>query len=201
MCIRSSLFILAILFHFHSCKNVTVKNEKEYNVWINSKENGCILKKEIKNISYTAKYLPTSFLVMREKHISETILDTDSLQSVYEKGINIYFRIDPLNNDVDIMYADVYNEEQFHQRVYDMNFNLKEMFSLEYKGERIYPSLFHLENDYGMSKGRGMDIVFPITEKYNLNDEFTLIFDDEIFLTGINKFKFKIKDNPRVIFE
>jgi len=198
-----SKFLLLMLVLLYACKAKIkdVASEREYIAWINNPENGCAKEKKLKNIKYTVKFMPPEFQAYKE-YLSEGG-NYDSLLNGYKNSLSVYFRIDPDGDakDVDIVYADIYNEAEFRQRVYELNFSMREMISVEYGGMSIQPSLFNLENDYGISPGRGANVVFSVGDSIINKGDFTIVFDDEIFYTGVNKFKYSInkKSLPEVI--
>lgn len=194
--VNNFILLLSLALVVTACgdEKKIITNEQEYVAWLNEKDHGCISEKTVKNVQFSAKYLPTQFLTLREMQMNNyDSIRTDSVRNEYARGISFFFIIKPVNEskDVDIMFADVYNVEGFRERVHDMNFLMADMFSLQYDDKEISPSLFHLENDYGLSNGRGMMMVFPNLDSTEIKN-MKLVFDDQLFNTGINKFAFNI---------
>jgi len=86
---------------------------------------------------------------------------------------------------------------EYNERVYQLNFNLKEYLTLVAGGKRFHPVLTKLENIYGLDKRRKAMVVFsPERDSAELknHEEYDIIFNDEIFDTGLNHFVFAGND-------
>ncbi|HET6243903.1 MAG: hypothetical protein H0V01_04455 [Bacteroidetes bacterium] len=168
---------------------------------MNNLENGLIKSKSINGIKVTAKYLPPEFLVYKDlkTHDEFNTFLKDSLMEWYKFNHTFLLNIaldEENKNDMDVMRYGVKNYEEYKEKFISMNFDLTDFISLKIKDKKLSPVLINLENVYGLSKDRNVHLVFTTDEKTNYTDfeELDLVYNDEIFETGINHFVFQKKD-------
>ncbi len=201
-----SFVTLALLFFSCSDKNAGAGLDyTAYMAWINNPVNGCIVEKQVGDLILSAKLLPAPFLALKD--IQAQGLDSgayDSLLSSYSGSASFYFRLQPTGSSEssDLAYVDVTDRNEYVQRVYDMAFNMKHMFYLECGDIELEPVLFHMENDYGLSPGSSMIVVFRADDAaHACGDNWRFVFSDGLFSSGINMFSFVNKSNyPSVKF-
>lgn len=171
-------------------------NEKDLYSWMNNKKNGLVKVKEINGIKLTVKYLPSQYLAYKElKNTGAKHQNIDSLNKWYENTHSFILNIGLIEEaaaDVDIMKLGVSNYEEYREKFMTMNFDMGQYISLKINNKEFSPVLANLENVYGLAGDRNINLVFP---KDDLPaEEIDLIFNDEIFNTGITHFTFKPKD-------
>ena len=117
------------------------------------------------------------------KEMLQRINTTDVDNSWY-----VLFRLQPdesLGKTFDVTKVGVGSKEEYDQRMQQLNFELKELVYLEEEKRRVHPVLYTMENTYGMHNWRDFLFVFPKKEDAS---SIKLVFNDEIYNTGINKF-------------
>ncbi len=73
--------------------------------------------------------------------------------------------------------------------------------SLEVGGKQFKPQLTEMESLYGLRQSRDFMVVFPALDESGkpvLTGDFHFVFSDDIFLTGIHKFRFRLSDIQHV---
>lgn len=167
----------------------------DYLAYINNSDNGLVQTKKINALAFKVKYLPIDYLVYRslgEDTIhSQKIIERE--HSNYEGSLNFILQIGPNEEEVsfDVMTETVASIQEFKKHSFTMNFELKDYIELRLGEQKIEPILVELENTYGLTQHRNVNIVFaidnPIMDSYSTID---FVFSDEIFKTGIHHFVF-----------
>jgi hypothetical protein len=153
--------------------------------------------------------MPASLLAYKEMLTQGSKKDIkvyNTLFSNYQESYTFILTILPVSEkpQSDIMYYDIQEEETYKSRFRNLNFNLKELFSLKIGDELVHPDLYTFENTYSLSKGRSIFLVFNkhnFKNKPGAMDKADLIFNDEVFRTGINHFVFdfqKLQSIPEI---
>lgn len=191
---------ISILITVFSCNNKATVSFNELVKWINDKDNGLIKESSIQGLKITLKYLPAQYLALREVETNMSGQDFDSLLSVYKWSHSFLMILGPdedKGEQFDIMYLNTSGYDDYTQRVYDMNFNIKNYISLKTPQKKYSPVMTNLENVYGLNKSRNIYVVFtPQKENEDMlsAENLDFIFNDEIFNTGIHHFIFDKKD-------
>jgi len=97
----------------------------------------------------------------------------------------------------DITRVGVSDYQEFAQRLEEMNFNMKQYIQLKVADKIYWPELAQMESTYGLEQSRKMLFVFKAVDESGnriLTEDAQFVYTDELFNTGINKFKFKIAD-------
>ena len=177
--------IVILLF---SCSGI--RNESEMFEILNSEPYK--VTKVVSGFSFTAKYLPSSFLAWKELKITENIDNTTFLElnNSYKESHTILFNIGPdlKENSIDITKYQVSEYEEYKKRILALNFDIEEYIYLERDGEKIYPILSNFENHHGIRPDRTIYLVFPRSQEEMRG--FQLVFEDALFETGIHHFAF-----------
>ena len=146
------------------------------------------------------KYLPNDYLVYNELKGNKAITSTmiDNVKASYNNTITFMMIMGPDKEEsFDITRVGVVDYQEFAQRLEEMNFSMKQYVNLSINGKEYYPELAQMESTYGLEQNRKILFVFKaIDEEGNkiLNNDFQFVYADELFNTGINKFKFKLDD-------
>jgi hypothetical protein len=206
----SYYFVITLVFLFNACQP-PVKDEQSYYHWLDDKENGLVRSKTANGLVITAKYLPADYLVYKElKGKNYGAKERDSLLAIYSKSRTFLLTIAPQEIEgspsEDIMYKDVRNIEEYKQRADLLNFKMDEFILLHTDKKEYRPVLSMLENTYSVGNSRNLYLVFTDEEdwqKLGQGQQLDLVFNDELFSTGINHFVFdnkKIAAVPRINF-
>lgn len=202
------VFLCFLLFVQVGC----VQNEcsvTEFHQYINDPDNGLIKTRTASGFQFSVKFLPPEYVAYNNIKSTGNYNqnDYDSLTMMFSKNLTFLLTIGPdksVGNKFDIMYIGINTTEEYNQRVHQLNFDIKEYITIDVDGNKYKPVLTKLENTYGLSTERKINLVFAPYETENeflKADEIDLIFNDEIFGTGINHFKFlssEINSIPKI---
>ena len=168
--------------------------------WMNNPDKGLIKVRRINGLKLTVKYFPAEFLLYKElKTYEEVNLSLkDSLMEWYKFNHTFLMNIsldEENSKDIDVMRYGVKNYEEYREKFLSMNFDLAQFITLKINDQKLTPVLASLENVYGLSNDRNIHLVFsPGKEGINDFETMDLIYNDEIFDTGINHFVFQKRD-------
>ncbi|MFN3402660.1 MAG: hypothetical protein ACK40G_01105 [Cytophagaceae bacterium] len=202
-------YLLFILILFSSCKS-DFTSEKQMHAWINNPENGIIKSKTIGDLSYTIKYLPPEFLAFNELKRSEKTSQAyiDSLILYYNGSLTFLLTIEVKDapNGNSPLTMNINNYAEYKDRIEKLNFELDDFLTLVVNEKNFKPLVWTLENTYNIGNKSNLFIVFGDNvngENLLNNQNLELVFNDELFMTGINKFNFdteKMKNIPSIKF-
>lgn len=199
---KYTLLSVCLIITLSSCKNNEPIIFIDLLKWINNNENGLIKESSVDGLKITMKYLPPQYLAYREMSSNENINNCiyDSLLNVYKWSHSFLMIVGPdeeKGEKFDVMFLNTSGKDDFTQRVYDMNFNIKDLINLKTAQRKYKPAITSLENVYSLNKSRTLYIVFtPEKENDDLlkAEKLDFIYNDEIFNTGIHHFVFNKKD-------
>lgn len=192
---------LSFLISTSCSKNVS--SIDELNTWLNESSNGCLVTKHVEGFVFNVKFIPPSYLVLRElnsfKKISASQDTITALLQKYKKVNTFILTISPDKNALtkrehnSVMYDGVSNYREYVDRVLAVNFFMDERLRI-FDGEEYQNPLYsNVENLYELSDSRNFMIAFPKSGEDNV-EEYTLIYDDQLFGLGSLQFSFKISD-------
>lgn len=197
------MLIVTMMATMMSCGGQSeVDTYEEYLKWLNDEENGLVKNKQAGGITLKVKQLPSDYLVYQdlsqEKSITKTMVD--SIKKRYDQSLTFLMTIgvEEGKKGGDIMYRGIKNYKEYKERLMTMSFDIENYITLKMNGNTYRPVLSNLENVYGLTESRNIMLVFvPETKEDNIfytAQEMQFTFDDELFDTGINHFKFKRED-------
>ncbi|MDQ3192393.1 MAG: hypothetical protein M3Q58_12440 [Bacteroidota bacterium] len=190
------IFLLIQIPLLDSCKNPMAFDE--YVNYLKAGENGLSRLKTVDGIIIKVMYLPIDYQVFNEIKLSESFDEkqVDSLRQTYSSSCSFLMTIGPEDKaSVDITKMNVSNYEQFSEKILEMSFNMGTMVKMRSDGKEYIPEIAQLERNFGIRKSTDILFVFniPLSNLYDQTD-YEFVFSDEVFNTGINKFKFLSKD-------
>lgn len=175
---------------------------KEYKTWLTDPENGLSKTKYVNGLKLTVKYLPTDYLVYQDLQGEGDIKVVDSLRNRYKQSHTFLLNIAPDARDKEmpqgasVMTRDIKDMEDYKLRSLIMNFDMQHYISIKNGELEFVPVLAEMENTYDLTKDRTIYLVFSDNAKGDLlmGETLDFIFEDEIFATGLNHFKFDAED-------
>jgi hypothetical protein len=177
--------------------NLPIDDFSQYMKYLANKENGLVKEKSVNGVQIKVKYLPLDYLAYKE-YENDKDLKIEEIKKTYENSLTFMMTIGPAKDKrFDITKVGVSSYEEFALRIEEMNFWMKEYVTLSFEGKEITADLAQMESTYGLEKDRKIIFVFQNKDEQGnsiLTQDITFTYKDEIFYTGINKFKFSIDD-------
>lgn len=196
------ILVASVLFN---CSNKRSFNDvTELTKYINNTDNGLFKEKTIGVVNYKLKYLPTEYLVHKQLNTNSKSSLIDSLNKEYKNSITFLLSIGPSDDQsFDITKYGVSNYQEFAALIEKMCFRANELIYIQdQSGKEHKPAIVQMENINALEKHRNLMVVFH-NDSY-FADDFSFVFNDELFSTGINKFLFRskdINDVPKIILK
>ncbi|MFL5763623.1 MAG: hypothetical protein ACJ77K_06745 [Bacteroidia bacterium] len=206
---RSGYFLLPIVVAvcFSSCKQ-SITSTADFNKYVNNPENGCQISRSINGVKMTVTYLPPQYVTLKEmeesglhgKNVYDSLLHNNKASSYF------LMTLAPVDdNSGDIMYKGLKNYKEYAERAMTLNFDLEQQIVLQTDHGELSPVLSSLENTYGLTKDRKVDIVFSSSEGDIINaSHFDFTYSDETYGIGTVHFEYdkkNINENlPEVVF-
>lgn len=189
---------------FLSCGKETY-TPGEYLKFVNDPSSGYVRERKVDDKTIRVKYLSPEYLVLQELKDTPTAAPQvkDSLTRLYSGSRTFFLTIGmEEQGGKDIMMGNVSSYDEYVELSREMNFNLENYLRLKTETREYVPAIVSLENTYGLQKHRGVYIVFTAESSgadLLSSEELDLVFNDEIFNTGINHFSFSKKEIDRKI--
>lgn len=184
--------LAGFLLAFYSCSNSFTQSE--YFAFLNNAENGFLIRKEIGNKEVQGKFLPADFMLLKDLSKGFNSSNKDSIRNLYANSRTFLFTISNTEeNSKALVYDEIADYKAYQERAYTLNFDMKEFFSLQTKGGNYKPVLVTAENTYGLQKSLNIIVVFARKDQSDdlmTSEEYDLVFNDEVFDTGISHFVF-----------
>jgi hypothetical protein len=198
------------MFFMH-CGNRSFTTEQQYYEWMNNAENGLVKERIVNATHFKVNLVPSELLTLQTlnklSNPSEVVVDSVRRDLAHAATFVLTIGPDKQKKEgrSDIVFSDVRSYEEYREKLMRLNFELEELITLQAGVEQFRPVLTNLENVYGLTDHRKINLVFvPRTtaqaEVLKQND-LELLFDDRIFNTGINRFVFRrsdIEDIPNI---
>ncbi len=169
---------------------------KEAYSWLNDPKNMLISSKENGLFLIDVKLLPSQFLALQEienQHLSKS--EFGLIHEKYKNSLTFIMIIKSKKNiDFDLTQININSVAQLKARVQNLNFEIKNQIRLKNNDKepiQLSPVIVSVENLYNISQSKTINIVFENIVKNN--NQIILEWDDTIFDTGINSFKFNLQ--------
>lgn len=208
---KTTIYIVIAFFLFARCRTKEIRKVEDYLSFVNSEENGLVIKKQANGFEIKLTYLSPDYLAYRELSAEKNTLKNkiDSIKNFYSKTMTFMMTITPdeeKRKGEDAVLYGIRNYAEYKERLYNLNFEIENNISIETGSISFKPVLTSFENSYGLSAGRSILFVFAPeqmaqNEFYN-SESVDFIYDDELFDTGINHFTFSrrnIANTPSLI--
>ena len=187
-----------------SC-NDAGKTAESYYAFLEDEDNGLCVTKEVIDLQIKVKYLPAEYLCYKElKGDSDAGELKNEIIEDYKYNASFLVTIGPSESSTekfDITRCGVNDMNEFNQRAQTLNFHMGNYFSLTFDGIELKPAFCEMENVYGLTPDRKFNVVFTPQENKNeiiLASDMTLTYKDELFNSGLSKFKFFKEDIENV---
>ena len=176
----------------------SVETMKDFNAYLGDRTNGLLRERTIGGVNYRLALQPADLLAYREFCAVGALQpeSLDSLMQSFSQTLAFQMNLSPDKSvaEGDVMYKGISSYDDYADRVRMVNFNMPEMIALHI-GENVYtPVLCLAENTYSLTQGRNVLILFEATDLQSAmiaNEESTVVFNDEIFGSGIQHFRFE----------
>ncbi len=178
------------------CGRTVVSDVNAFKKLIFKPERGLVKEKQVGSILYKLNFMPASYLAYNSCLQSGATAPAvkDSLLAGYANSLTFLLNIGPAKGqDFDITQLGVANYGEFAEQLEQLAFKAADWIALEVNGQVYKPSLVRMENINALEKSRNFMVVFenPTVAGKDLTQfDWTFVYADELFNTGVNKFLF-----------
>lgn len=196
-----ALLLCSVLMTLMSSCKEEIHTVTEFNQYINNPENGYKQMKSVNGVMITVLYTPPEYIAlkkMEERNVKDqAVYDSLLAENKWSASFIMVFGPDESKgNTNDIMYDGITNFKEYAERALTLNFDMEQNVELHTPKGTFSPTLSSLENTYGLSKDRKVNLVFtPSSTKNELADadHMDFVYSDETFDVGILHFSFDKK--------
>ncbi len=173
----------------------------EYGMYLDNPDNGLIRERAISGVVYRVSYQLSDLLAYRDFCADDTedASDLDSLMKSFKHTVAFQLQIlpDSLIAEGDVMYKGISGYAGYAEGVRKLNFEMGNMIELQADSNVVKPVLCLAENTYSLTDGRKIMLVFSendIKSFFASAKELQLVFNDELFGSGRQRFRFESED-------
>lgn len=200
--IHTYLYLLCIGLFFSACMGRKKLKAEAYMAWYKDADNGLSKEKIVGGYKIKMRYVPADYLIYKEM-LASPKANRDSVAQYYQNNVALVLSIspvavDPKDGDRNIMYDGLEKFEDYKKRVFDLNFNIEDLVELKLdEHTTLVPSIYNVENTYGLSKELNFNLVFSPTaavKDLSKYEQLDVVLNDRVFETGISHFVFEKKE-------
>jgi hypothetical protein len=173
----------------------------EYMNWVENKNNGLSVEKNIGEITFSALYKPYSYLaVMELKNDSLNEKKIKSKIKEYEGLQYFTFKIAANNQQQELLRVNIGSEGDYYSRLEYFSFEMQHDFKLIEGKDTLDCALYHYERVYGLAPYATLVLGFPFAkgEQQKPYQNKTISYTDKIFGAGKVNMTFKGENLNRI---
>jgi hypothetical protein len=194
---KQVLFFLVILAAV-SC-NKPALDSRGYMNYLADEKNGLVKENNVSGIKIKVKYLPEDYLVYTAVKNSDSVAkEKEKVRASYANSLTFMLTLGPDDkHEFSITKLGVSNYQEFAERIQTMSFEMKDYIRLTIKDKEYEPDMVQMESINSLEPHKSFVVVFRALDEQGkkiVTDDLLFSFDDELFNTGVSKFKFKIND-------
>ena len=187
------MWVLLLVLIWSGCAEQP-KTIQAYKAWFLNPDHGYVQTKEVAGIHYSVQYRPGQLMILNEMNSKiKTRKMVDSMVASYGESKYFVLELSLADNaksqDHDILKAASAGYKNFADNINYLSFHLEKETWLIVDQDTLSPSLYHFERGYEL--GNKQSFVFAFPAKNAANAEMKFVFNDAVFNTGTNTFKFK----------
>lgn len=178
------------LLRNYTDENVTVN---EFVTWCADEDHKLNKVKEIADIRYTLSYLPSetmAFLELRKEEYDFSKFKKTSEN--YSEMTYFNFKVEVINGRIELLKHQLQSASQYEARVKYMSFEMENDIYLLQGKDTLHPGLFHFERIFEVAPYATVMFAFD-NQKFNKDENFTIVYNDKLFEKGFVKFNYKTK--------
>lgn len=138
-------------------------------------------------------YLSPEVLAKAE---AEDMLSVDSLASIYANQLTFGLNIESTDLGKKITYRNIYSEKEYKVRMFQLDFELQPLFELKVGDQVFEATSSHFIRTPTQDDKVEILITLPMIPEslQGENQNITVIYYDDVFLTGIHHFNYSLKE-------
>lgn len=183
-----------------SCGQMSLSPKEIISV-VESKDNGFIRVKELKEVSFWSAYKPPEYMAVKD--LGSEDVEMDSLAKAirsYEHWMTFTFRVKSNDRLHPLEKGNATEKDYFHKLSYYIN--AQQDFKLLVDGkDTLECALYHMERNYGAAPFIDINLGF-VRPKKKVEEYITLLYQDRVFSNGLIKFKYdenKVNQLPNFV--
>jgi len=185
------LSFIIIFLHFSGCrpKNSFV----EYVNYVDDIENGLVQEITSGDIKLICSLKPAEYILIKEKF--KEVLHKDSIKitqdEIKDMDHILFFKLDFLSKaKKDFLKSGIENEGEYFSRLQYLISDIKNDLVVKVGNDTINCLFSELERDFGLTQKVTLNLGFSNETTFPENKDLELMFNDKLFGTGIQIFKF-----------
>lgn len=174
----------------------------EFMTWIENKDNGLKVEKNIGDLNFSALYKPYEYLAVME--LKKGGLNKQVLKKKMQEYEGMYyftFKITSMDQHQELLKKGIDTEQEYYSRLEYFSFGMQNDFKLIDGKDTLNCTLYHFERVYGLAPCATMVLGFTPAGKHpvgKLNNNVTLGYEDKLFGAGNVYMTFKEEDLKRI---
>jgi len=187
---RYFLVFLLLNLVVSSCKNGScVLNPQEFISWVNSPENGLVVKQTSGDYVFAIQYRPANYLALLETDPSRITKQTVDSVTKELGGIQQFMlRVELKSGQNNWMQASNKRFDDFDEQINYLSFKMQHDFKYINGQDTVECGIYHFERDYGIRPFGTFLLGFPVMkdqanegDSISKQDDFKILFKDSAF--------------------
>lgn len=173
----------------------------DFNAWISAEENNLVKSKDISELNYKMSFVPKECMAFKELKGQEyTNEEFDEALTHYKDMSYFNFRIEVPKEQGELLKYNLSSPQQYNDRINYMSFRMQKDIILVQDNDTLFPGIFHFERIFEVAPFATVMLAFD-NKKINLEKEFTIIYNDQLFNKGYIKYYYQpnlLIDLPKI---
>ncbi|HBS88496.1 MAG TPA: hypothetical protein DEA97_18195 [Bacteroidales bacterium] len=205
---KKNFLTIIIALLFFSCQKTLedFSDLKDLFAYLENPENGLAKEKTINNVRVKVKYLPSEYMMIKDNPgVLSDNKTVDSLMEGYNRNLYLLVSFEPATEQTgDVVYEGLSDYREYSQRMNNLNFKMDGQFFINDGKTKHYAVSAGFENVYSLKDSRELLLIFRNRDMFMELDRIDLVYEDNVFETGINHYVFMVQDIkklPKINFE
>lgn len=173
----------------------------DFNAWIVAEENNLVKSKSISELNYKMSFVPKECMAFNELKGQEyTQEEFDEAITHYKDMSYFNFKIEVPKEQGELLKYNLSSPQQYNDRINYMSFRMQKDIILVQENDTLFPGIFHFERIFEIAPFATVMLAFD-NSKINLEKEFTIIYNDQLFNKGYIKYYYQpnlLIDLPKI---
>lgn len=173
----------------------------DFNAWISAEENNLVKSKNISELNFKMSFVPKESMAFNELKGQEyTKEEFDEALTHYKDMSYFNFRIEVPKEQGELLKYNLSSAQQYNDRINYMSFRMQKDIILVQDNDTLFPGIFHFERIFETAPFATVMLAFD-NKKINLEKEFTIIYNDQLFNKGYIKYYYQpnlLIDLPKI---
>src|SRR5688572_28263835 len=191
----AAVFFVSLTLLIRQCSVTEPLPAKDFISWVESEDNGLLVKKEIGDYRFLLQYKPHEYLVMQnEDKLEFSDSEMRTLKNEIKDMQYYTFRMEAIGTNNDVLKHNIIENDEYYARLEYFAMKMQNDVCLVEKGDTLDCLLFHYERAYGIDPRSTFVLGFPVSSAHS---DKTFVYNDKTLGCGPVKMTIRQQDIER----